>query len=183
MRRNYNTNSKVMELADLQPEQRRVFDVLTQNFKDWEKQCTDYITEEILLSGAAYFCESPVTMDSIPKGNDWCWRQSNARISVKLDVSSFATMIKLNTKKKNKSSPKPPSYKFWIVQIEQPYQQHIWFLYCEKGMDSLSLPQAPVETFPVDLSDLSFLQQFMSPADIDSIFAFPPTFPEFSVAF
>ena len=170
MRRSYNTNSKTVQVTDLQPEQRRVYDVLSHNYPDWQSQCIDLISDDLLLTGSASFFESPVSMDNLPTGTQWCWRQSNARVSVNLDVTTFATLTKLNTKKTIKSAPKPPSYKYWIVQIERPYQQHLWFLYCEKGMNSL--PQKPaLDCTPEVLTDLSFVESIMSEASVESIWA------------
>lgn len=163
MRRKYNTNSKIQNLEQLKPEQRRVFEVLKRHFPCWEGQCVDSITDEILLTGASCFIETPVTMDLLPSGNCWNWRQSNAKVSVKLDISTFATITKLNTTKVNSSSPKPPTYKFWIVQIGRPYQQHLWFLHCEKGLDIL--PSVVPDNIPVhsDFCDESTLQSLALP--------------------
>lgn len=135
--RKYNTNSKVQKYEQLKPEQKRVFDMLKEHFPEWKNECIKELCNEILLNGATYFTETPVTMDLLPSGSEWKWRQSNAKVSVQLDVSTFATIIKLNTTKTYSSAPKPPTYKFWLVQVERPFQQHLWFMYCEKGMETI----------------------------------------------
>ena len=164
--RKYITTSKIQKPSELPREKKRVFDSLVELFDNWQINCISELSDDILVTGTKCFTEFPVSMDSIPSGNGWVWRQSNARVSVRLDFQTIVTIVKLNTKKTVNAEKTKPPYKFWIVEIQLPNQCHLWYLYCEKGLNESSQPPVQEFLFPnFSETELSFLDMLCLPQE------------------
>ena len=168
--RKYITSSKLLQPTQLNREQKRVYETLIRVLGMWPLLAVTELSGDILTTGTSQFTEFPVTMDCLPRGVSWGWRQSNARVTVQVDISTIATIVKVNTKKIPGFTEKPPSYKFWIVQLELPCQSHLWFLHCERGLEPLpraistNTPTETINLFPsVSENELSFLDELLHP--------------------
>ena len=105
----------------------------------------------------------PIPNANLPRGVDWHWNQSNAKITVTIDDQTKVTFKKICTKRKNTLLPCPPSFKIWSYEITKAGSGTLYFLWCEKGVEQKGVHTEIGVIFPEELSisSLSFLKQFM----------------------
>lgn len=121
--------------------------------------------------------QHPFQISKFPREEHWCWNQSNAKITVKVDDSTIITLRKVSPRTR-KFQAVLPSYKIWLYEVESPCQPGYHFLWCEKGFEEAvnldetglgSFIDTGVETeigiiFPrlVSVESLSFLMPFVN---------------------
>ena len=116
----------------------------------------------------------PYQISKFPREDYWCWNQSNAKITVKLDDATRITLRKVSPRTR-KYQAALPSYKIWLYDVESSCFPEFHFLWCEKGIEeSIELDEAEyvdsgIETeigiiFPslVSVESLSFLEPFVN---------------------
>ena len=149
------------------PEQSAAVDVLRELYYSPQKieaHIIEQVTPGCIITGFRGFLKKQLTKDMLPKGENWSWNQSNARVTYKLNEETTVAMYKLNPRKLMAEGAKQPSYKLWIYLIsntrdkESPRFLHS-FMWCEKGDEQ-----------PVTLMDLDFLMDFMTPEESTNIF-------------
>ena len=114
----------------------------------------------------------PYQISKLPREKNWCWNQSNAKITIEMDAYTLVTLRKISPRSRNNNST-PPSYKMWLYQVESTMMPEYYFMWCEKGtlvepVDSC-LHDTGVVTeigtvFPshISVESLSFLMPFVS---------------------
>ena len=100
----------------------------------------------------------------LPREDAWIWTQSNARAKVTLDASTTITIRKLNPRRRDTSTEKPPSFKIWLYEVDSVTNVPWYFLWCEKGRRELDGIDTDIGfIFPQYLSilDFSFLHPYV----------------------
>lgn len=120
---------------------------------------------ELLPSNFVAASFKPLTKCILPRGPNWCWNQSNAKVTIKLDQKTTVTIRKVSTRKRF-GDEKPPSFKLWLYHIHTQPEQY--FLWSEKGASQSLVVHKGFDTaigtiFPQELSieSLSFLSPFV----------------------
>ena len=111
----------------------------------------------------------PFQISQLPREKNWCWNQSNAKVTVKLEDSTTITFRKISPRSRNCATA-VPSLKMWLYHVESSTCEY-YFMWCEKGMDTCFFPsseKAGVVTeigtvFPgnISIDSLSFLEPFV----------------------
>ena len=115
----------------------------------------------------------PHQISKMPREKNWCWNQSNAKLTIKIDECTFVTLRKISPRSRNSGKfGSVPSYKIWLYQVESTICQEYYFMWCEKGAvesvdDFLRYDKGVVTeigtVFPgrISTESLSFLMPFV----------------------
>jgi len=109
------------------PEQSKAIKKLLEHIGNREKLIIDKIKEEMMKTGFVAFLNKKISKNMIPKGTNWAWNQSNARIIYPLSDKVNVTLFKLNPRRltdgtssnstNNFNDDDKPSYKLWVYQL------------------------------------------------------------------
>ena len=161
------------------PEQSRALDVLEEAIPLIKELAVSEIPtlDDLCIKDAKYFLATTITTSDIPRGNNWVWNQSRAKIATQdLTENIKLSFHKLNTRK-IKSSTTPPFHKLWVFSLHiMPPDKHYSFLWCERGLEKAAeltdeiVQTSPEKTSPENspsiddlcLKEFSFLSPFVS---------------------
>src|SRR3990167_826981 len=162
------------ENSALTKEQKVAYSVLQQNWQNIDKLLMGSQTLKrngpLLKTNFVGFSFYPIEKTTIPVDNYWCWNQSNAKVSVQIDMFTTITFRKVSTKKKSSSTLPAPSFKIWLFEIESMISASKYFIWCEKGVTEQMdyIPHKGVYTeigtiFPeaLNINNFSFLRPFV----------------------
>ena len=118
---------------------------------------------------ASYF---PYQIAQLPRGNCWCWNQSNAKTTVRIDEATVVTLRKISPRSRSCGNGNVPSCKMWVYHVESNMQEY-HFMWCEKGFEvpvhSECWNESGIVTeigiiFPerISVESLSFLMPFVN---------------------
>mmetsp|Transcript_130388 Transcript_130388/g.194059 ORF Transcript_130388/g.194059 Transcript_130388/m.194059 type:complete len:218 (-) Transcript_130388:30-683(-) len=124
-------------LKSVTPEQKRALQVLLRNWPSAKDIRANSPLPSFFPTGFTRSSASVVSVENLPCGENWIWRQCNAKVSTKLDDITTVIIQKFNTRDKKTTkglTPKRPTYKLWNLRVLQN-DIAFSFLFCERGVD------------------------------------------------
>ena len=113
---------------------------------------------DITTEGQRFFVHNHLSTSLIPRGSDWKWNQSRAKVELTSTDGRYSMrFFKLNTRKTSKNNIKVPQHKVWIFNITNTSDNmKTSFFWCERGF-----PKPTLDT--ILLRELSFLGPLVHP--------------------
>ena len=125
----------------LSREQARAFEqyqtLLGYNFASLQENC-QFLKRSFDLLQAGFVAGSDVSfaITKIPKENHWCWNQSNAKITMRVNNETLVTFRKLSPRRRYFVDATIPHYKIWIFHTQSNIENERYYLWCETGVNS-----------------------------------------------
>ena len=144
----------------LPPEFKKAFKVFSKTLKSVDNGIipTGKLTKEVWSqSGNLVHVDKRPRIREIPSGNGWRWNQAKKRYTVTCEVNGNPVEIMKLVPRKTVNTPLIKLPKLKIFQLCDEITSFTTF-WCEKGADS-------DPTLDLDVSDYSFLAEFMNPSE------------------
>ena len=127
-------------------------------FTELRRTQTCFQLEDITTIGEYFFVDGHLSTTLIPRGSDWKWNQSRAKVELTSTDGRYSMrFFKLNTRKTSKNNIKVPQHKVWIFNITNLSNNvKVAFFWCERGFPKPTLNSS-------FLRELSFLGPLVPP--------------------
>jgi len=129
---------KEKSLSSISPEQKRALQMLLSHWPSAKEIRSSSPFPNFFVTGYTRCSAAPISVDELPCGEHWIWRQCNAKVATQLDDITTVVIQKFNTREKKTLSgvnkQKRPTYKLWNLRVLQN-DIAFTFLFCERGVD------------------------------------------------